>query len=424
MKVVFCAYDSAGYLSGPNAWLKRLLPALSHKGIEVKILFQINGGAIDECQTLQFFLRHDTIQCAYICRKDYPYTEQQVRWILKEVALFKPSIFVPNLSVPAYYACRWIKKAGISCIGVIHSYDDFHYGLIEEFVNGHKAHAIDSLVCVSSFTEQIVRQTKKRDIKIAKIPCGVPLPAVKKEFNDHRKLRLMYVGRLVENAKQISLLTKAFCQVTEMFSEVEAFIYGDGPCREQVVSIINSFGSSSKVVYKGKVDSEDMQSVMIENDVIVLLSDYEGLPVSMMEAMSCGLVPLGLLTDHRSGIGELIEHEKNGLVVKDREQSFYMAVNRLATHKNLMKKLSGMARRTIEIHYSNEICTNLWIDLFNYLHKADKKIRDIKIPGIIFLPRGNPKIKREDNRRLSVERAKNLKSKLRQIYNYLKAQLL
>ena len=82
------------------------------------------------------------------------YTEQRVRWVVDRLAEDPPDVFVPNLMVPAYYAGRWVREVGIPTIGVLHSDDPFHRGLLSEFVFGAGAYQLSALVCVSKFLEQ------------------------------------------------------------------------------------------------------------------------------------------------------------------------------------------------------------------------------------------------------------------------------
>ncbi|QUV81159.1 glycosyltransferase [Chloracidobacterium sp. D] len=56
--------------------------------------------------------------------------------------------------------------------------------------------------------------------------------------------------------------------------------------------------------YVGLVDNARIQALMAEHHMFVLLSDYEGLPIALMEAMATGLVPI--CTAMRSGIGQLV----------------------------------------------------------------------------------------------------------------------
>src|SRR5205823_7198333 len=77
----------------------------------------------------------------------------------------------------------------------------------------------------------------------------------------------------------------------------------------------------------GRVDVSSVYSVLRDCHALVLLSDYEGLPVSMLEAMAAGVVPVCL--DTRSGIRDAIQHGFNGLIVKDRKDDFHGAVRTL-----------------------------------------------------------------------------------------------
>jgi hypothetical protein len=77
------------------------------------------------------------------------FTERHVQWILDRVVEDPPDVFVPNLMVPAFYAGRWVRQAGIPTVGVLHSDDCFHRGIVSEFVCGSNAYRLSALVCVS-----------------------------------------------------------------------------------------------------------------------------------------------------------------------------------------------------------------------------------------------------------------------------------
>src|SRR5262249_62145869 len=103
----------------------------------------------------------------------------------------------------------------------------------------------------------------------------------------------------------------------------------------------------------GRVDNSNIYDVLGQCHGLVLLSDYEGLPVSMLEAMAAGVVPICL--DTRSGIREALEHGANGLIVKDRADDFLSAVKALSDPAK-WQKLSLAARRTVRRGYSIDNC--------------------------------------------------------------------
>ncbi len=389
LKVTFCAYDSPGTMGGPVAWIQRLFPALRARGIESRCLFLTWG----EVGSTTLALRAQGFDCPAVPCHDH--TEKRLRWILEQLRETPPHVFVPNLVLPAFFAGRWVRSAGIPTVGVLHSDDRFYRGLQGEFVFGRREYCLSAVVCVSQELEQQVLSAHPRHTRVRRIPCGAPLPPARVERHP-RNLRLAYVGRLVEEAKRISELTRAFCRVVHEVPDTEAVLYGDGEDKGTVESILATEAKGLPVKMGGRVDSDRIQDQLLQCDVIVLLSDYEGLPIALMEAMACGCVPVCLRI--RSGIPELVEDGVTGLLVNDRGDSFVAAIRRLREEPGLWERLSRAARAKIEAEYSSEFCAGQWADLLRSLHANSGPRRPIKIPRRIKLPPTHPGFAHEDPR--------------------------
>src|SRR5262249_16707056 len=139
------------------------------------------------------------------------YSEQRIRWILTRLAADPPDVFVPNLMVPAYYASRWVRAAGVPTVGVLHSDDAFHRALLWVFVFGRPPYCLSALVCVSRFLEQSVQAQRPPETVVWRLPCGTPL-AQQLTHAPRESLRIAYVGRLVEEQKRITDVTRALCR--------------------------------------------------------------------------------------------------------------------------------------------------------------------------------------------------------------------
>jgi glycosyltransferase involved in cell wall biosynthesis len=409
MKVTFCAYDRPDF-GGPNSWLRRLLPSLVEAGLEINVLFFVQNYP-EDCPAYQD-LKNQGITC-----KIFPLaatTGRKIYNILNYLSSSPPDIFVPNLVVPAYYASRWIKQSGIPTIGVLHSDDNFYRGLLRQFVFGESAYQLSALVCVSDFLLEYVKAqvSGHHSTLIRKIPYGVPIPA---QFalpaTDY--LKLIYVGRLVEEQKRISDVTTALCRVLQEVPKTQAIIYGDGSARSNVEKIIDEKGRNLPIELKGFINNARIQELMLEAHILVLLSDYEGLPISLMEAMACGLVPICL--DIRSGIPELVDRGVTGLLVNDRSDEFVNAVKQLREYHNLWTEISCNARQKIIASYSTEVCTAKWIELFNELHRHSPKKSKLNIPRFLRLPDIDPDLAREDFRLRTkiIRKLKNMINKVR-----------
>ena len=396
MKVTFCTYDTPTFVGGSNSWLCRLLPELVRRGIEVRVLFFINASSPDECSTY-CTLRDQGIKCStYPCR--YTYTEDRALWILNQLVKEPPDVFVPNMLVSAFYAARWVKEAEIPTVGLLHADDPFHYAVLSEFVFGQPAYQLSAVACVSQFLEQeVIKQAHNSTTLIRRLPCGAPVPLHVAQ-PPTTQLKLAYVGRLIEEQKRISDVTQALCRVVQEVPDTQVVIYGDGDARHSVAQIIEENNCEPLVRLGGRVDSAHIQQAMLECHVLVLLSDYEGLPVAVMEAMACGVVPICLRV--RSGILELVEDGVTGLLVSDRGDDFVAAVRRLRYEPQLWEKLSASARAKIEAEYSNEVCAANWEAFLRELHQGARQRRTIKIPNRFNLPPVHPDFEQGDYRPL------------------------
>jgi colanic acid/amylovoran biosynthesis glycosyltransferase len=399
VKIIFCAYDGRGYFGGPLEWYKRLAPALRGIGIETGFLF-ITDHKPELCGTYMA-LREAGFECHALRRHSLTQlrdnTEARVRWILRHLREDPPDIFVANLSVPACYAARWAREAGIPTFCIQHSDFDFCTEMMNAFVRKDGAFRLTGTICVSHALYQVTAQCCGSGPRVEFLPYGVPVPAVKAKWAPER-LRIAYVGRLAEEQKRICDLTQAFCRATSEVDGVDAVLFGDGKERGAVEQVIHGSGCGSTVHLAGQIDSAHIQDELLKRriQVVVLLSDYEGLPIALLESMACGLVPVCL--NIRSGIPELVKHEETGLLVEDRGDSFVQAIRRLRMDRELWEGLSTSARDLVHSRYSMDMVAQRWRAL------AENQITDaaerspIQIPRYLDLPPVNETLSSDDRR--------------------------
>lgn len=384
MKVCFATYDSPWDVGGVSTWLQRVLPLLRTAGIEVEVHVMAVGGqpgvncAFFEQQGIRVrwmpFLTH------------LPYA---VRSLLKFLEESQPDIYVPNCIVPGYYAAGYAKRAGIATVGVLHSDDPYYWAVVDEFINGDPDFRVSAVVPVSRFLEsQISSMAEALGVMVRRIGCGVPIPARAAQL-PRSVFRLVYIGRLTEEQKQISDVTNALCALAQTMPHLEAWIVGEGEGRPAVENIIRETGMGARVRLVGRVDNAHIYDVLAQCHGLVLLSDYEGLPVSMLEGMAAGVVPICL--DTRSGIREAIEHGVNGLIVNDRAADFFDAVRALQNDPARWRQLSLAARETARRRYSIEECARQWADLLDDLSRQGAARNGFRAPRALQLPPPDPR---------------------------------
>jgi len=102
--------------------------------------------------------------------------------------------------------------------------------------------------------------------------------------------------------------------------------------------------------YCGLVSGESKREFLSSLDVFVMPTYFEGLPMSLLETMGYGVVPV---VTQVGSIPTVVKDGENGLFVKVKDvQSIVEAVRRLDQDRNLLARLSEDARKTIKENFS------------------------------------------------------------------------
>ena len=377
MKILFCAYDRTGHITtGPNAWIQRLIPDLINQyHLDVTTLF-FHDGEEPLCPTLTYFEQNKLPYFAVNMQKK-PYVEDQVKEIIQIVKTHNITVVVANLVIPGYYVAKYLNPFNIPVIPVFHSNETFTKGVINKFMNSDKDLRISKSVSVSMYINSLIN-SNNRDNHIV-IPCGTPTSEYRaKQVSG--TLKIIYAGRLVIEAKQILKLTHAFCEAANANNNLVFTIIGNGDQSIEVQNIIKNYNSSKVQLLNALPPSEIIEKIS-EHQVFTLLSDYEGMPIAMMEAMACGVVPVCYIGE--GGINEIIEDGVNGFIVTDRTTDYQNKLKILQENPDLWRKMSQNAIKTIEAKYSTKINHHKWADLL--LSFKNISIGNVIIPDKIEL---------------------------------------
>jgi glycosyltransferase involved in cell wall biosynthesis len=115
------------------------------------------------------------------------------------------------------------------------------------------------------------------------------------------------VGRLSQ-VKRIDVALAALAQVpAELPWHLD--IIGDGPLRSALVAHARRLGITNRVTFHGFRD--DVFALMAHSNLLIMSSQHEGLPYTLLEAMSLGLPTLA---SDVGGLREVLRHEHTGLL--------------------------------------------------------------------------------------------------------------
>ena len=121
---------------------------------------------------------------------------------------------------------------------------------------------------------------------------------------------------------------------------MKLWLVGDGPLRPAVEKAIVKMGLERKVLFLGIRD--DVPQLLAASDVFVLSSDYEGVPLTVLEAMAAGKPVVATAV---GGVPELIEDGETGILVPPRNpEALAQGILRLAKDASLRQRMGKAAR--------------------------------------------------------------------------------
>lgn len=124
--------------------------------------------------------------------------------------------------------------------------------------------------------------------------------------NENRHYDIVSFSRIDRN-KNVILLIKALARLKEHF-QLKVAIAGDGDQLETIQQAAKTYGVEEMVDFLGYISGiEDKIKLLSDSKIFISCSKGEGFPVSLLEAMNCGCVPVV------SNVGDIVDVIKNGV---------------------------------------------------------------------------------------------------------------
>jgi colanic acid/amylovoran biosynthesis glycosyltransferase len=244
----------------------------------------------------------------------------------------------------AMYACSF---AGLPYTVMAHANDIFERGLLLR----QKALRAQRMLTISQFNVAHLRSVGVPADTIAVVRCGVAFEprTDAPEFGPKACYRIGTLCRLVEK-KGVDDLLRALAALPGLPWQLD--IAGDGPLRGALEALTDELGLRERVRFIGPVAHAAVTGWLRSLDVFVLAckvdagGDMDGIPVSLMEAMS-QRVPV--ISTRLSGIPELVVHERTGLLAPPGDPAGLAAqLRRMLENAGLRRQLTEAAAQHVE----------------------------------------------------------------------------
>jgi len=170
----------------------------------------------------------------------------------------------------------------------------------------------DGVFCLSSADRQyLIESLGVRAERIAFFPNGVSLAGPTRDPNLPPGGRVLWVGGWTDDRKGRRIVPRAWRMVRSRSRDARLTLLGTNLPAELVAPDFPAEDRGSVSVIPHLAESKDVARLMAEHDVLFMPSLVEGSPLTLLEAMAVGLVPVASRT---GGIPDLVTHEVEGLL--------------------------------------------------------------------------------------------------------------
>jgi glycosyltransferase involved in cell wall biosynthesis len=386
---VFLVVNAADELGGATVWAHTMAGVLAERGHRVRLVGiapaapgqRLPAGPADHgpYQVITLHPRHPG--SAWSPRR--PLTAsllhprravRQLRWRSRRdaavrrfdrlLAAAEPGGVVVNVQI---WAMSWTvrtRRSGLHTIGMSHeSYraaleSSRHARILRDYANVDRM-----LVLTREDADEWIRETGLNNV--GAIPNPLPFPPPEESF-PRTSRTVVAIGRLAPE-KGTDQLFDAWALLHESFPGWRLKLYGAGPAgyAEQLRRRAAALRITGSVHFAGRTD--DVPGVLADSAVLALPSRAEGFPLTLLEAMSCGIPCVAF--DVAPGIREIVEDGVDGLLVPPGDiLAFADALRRLMGSQELRDRLGDKAFHHIR-RYTPDVVLEQWERLFELLDR-------------------------------------------------------
>lgn len=179
---------------------------------------------------------------------------------------------------------------------------------------------------------------------------SIPPATVQVEYRDTDKLNIRMIGRLT-GQKNHFLFLEVACALLKNYPNLEFSILGAGihdELHEDIDTFLTENNMQDKVDILNWGDSTTSEQFLLDTDIFVMTSVFEGLPFSLLEAMSYGIPSVVTKVD---GNTDVINNNENGFACLG-EEEFYDRIELLINNFDLRKRIGQSGRQYVEKYHN------------------------------------------------------------------------
>ena len=314
------------------------------------------------------------------------------RWLKTIFTIYKLGknkdlIFVNGLGTEATIANIFLKKKIIRKIvgdpvwerayskaKISESFDEFqvkNYGFsisLQKKVRSFSIKKSDIVVTPSQHLKNFILNLGFKN-KIEIINNGVFIPEENTNIFTNDQINITIVSRLVSH-KNIEKIIKAISDLNSPLINLN--IIGDGPELNQLQKISLESNNKDNIIFHGKLNRDEINHIFLNSDIYIQASNYEGLPHSLLEAMSYGIP---VLCTPVGECKEILGNEDRGYILDlpVSKNNIKSKISEIIGEKDIANKKGKRGKDFINEKYNLTNSFNLYKNLFTRLLEEEYK---------------------------------------------------
>ncbi len=323
---------------GGQKFVLDLAKGLDKSKFRVRILVYYNKGS----EAFRRLVQEHGIDTVFLNKKkglDWRFFSQ-VRHAIRE---FKPDVIHTHLNSMLYllpfYKSRHVKLHTVHTLA-----EKENYGLqkVVNFIAFHLFGVVPVAIC-DIVADTIVSTHHLNRKAVPVVYNGVDCKRYSLPHRSSDCFRVVSVGT-VYYVKNFPFLVSCFSEVLKKYPNSKLTIVGDGADANRLRQRIKEAGLSDHIIISGVVGN--VEDYLADADLYAASSLFEGLPLSILEAMAAGLP---ILSTNVGGVSDIVQHGVNGLLVEPENKAAYVeALCELIEDTEKRAQLAAASKRLVQ----------------------------------------------------------------------------
>lgn len=197
---------------------------------------------------------------------------------------------------------------------------------------------------------------------------------IRSNENSGFKFRMCCSGT-INNRKGHRIIIEALHKLSpDLVKDIHVDFLGEGAERKTLENLVTEYHLENNIKFHGLVPNEVVYKFLAKNNIYILMSKNEGLPISIIEAMRASLM---IISTNVSGIPELINPGFNGELLPPEVDSLVTCLEKLRGMG--IEQMGKNSRIRFELEFGfdrmeKELCDMYDIELNNQYASSCKKI--------------------------------------------------